>query len=157
MGPTRIHIAEVQRTDRLDSGYCTAMLEGYKPVWGRSSDTQGQAVQSCPHCYSLAGSCFAPCCRPWRPAGLPAVVAAATALPQTPLLLLSFMPQLIHSLALAGCGGWAPSLARTLCGSLFLAGCACVWGGRGNRDEPSFWRGRPFVSFQPELLPGLGE
>lgn len=65
--------------------------------------------------------------------GLPAVVAAATAFPQTPSLLLSFMPQLIHSLALAGCCGWAPSLARTLCGSLFLAGCVCVWGEREQR------------------------
>lgn len=125
----------------------------YKPsVWGHSSDTQGQAVQSCPHCCFLAGSCFAPA--PLLPTmavaadhgGVPAVVAAVAAFPQAPSLLLSFMPRLIHSLALAGCCSWALSLARTPCGSLFLAGCACVWG-RGNREEPSFWRGRLFVSF----------
>lgn len=85
--------------------------------------------------------------------GAPAVVAPGA----QPVCRLSRSPS--HSccssftlLALAVCG-WAPSLANTLCGNLFLAGCACI-SGRGSEGGILLLEGGAFP-FQPVLLPGL--
>lgn len=81
--------------------------------------------------------------------GVPAVVEAAAVFPQTPLLLLlSFMPQLIHSLALACCCGWVPSLVtHTHSVWQFISGWVCVCMGERKQRRALLLERDVFFSF----------
>lgn len=81
--------------------------------------------------------------------GVPAVVEAAAVFPQTPLLLLlSFMPQLIHSLALACCCGWVPSLVtHTHSVWQFISGWVCVCMGERKQRRALLLERHVFFSF----------
>lgn len=112
----------------------------YKPsAWGRSSDTQGQAVQSCPPSSLVSGwQLLCPSPLAADHGGVPCSCSSSHSLSSD-----SIAPPLIHASAhsLPGCWQAAAAGRRRHSHARTLAGCACVWG-RGNREEPSFWRGR---------------